>query len=100
MIREVRSIVAHELAAISDLAEVPPATGAFYFFLKLAAKQSPRQLVEALIREHGVAAIPGDAFGHVEGCTIRISYGALKPENAREGMRRLTSGLRRICGAV
>jgi len=99
-IQEVRSIVAHELAAISDLAEVPPATGAFYFFLKLAAKQSPRQLVEALIREHGVAAIPGDAFGHVEGCTIRISYGALKPENAREGMRRLTSGLRRICGAV
>jgi aspartate/methionine/tyrosine aminotransferase len=99
-IQEVRAIVAHELAAISDFAEVPPAKGAFYFFLKLAAKPSPMQLVATLIREHGVAAIPGDAFGHVDGCAIRISYGALKPENAREGMRRLTSGLRQICGAV
>jgi aspartate/methionine/tyrosine aminotransferase len=91
--------VTRELAAIDDICEVPPATGAFYFFLKPAVRQSPMQLVETLIREHGVAAIPGDAFGHTAGCAIRISYGALTPENAREGMRRLTSGLRAICQA-
>ena len=96
-IQEVREIVAQELRLISDICEVPPATGAFYFFLKLAPSKSPMQLVETLIREHRVAAIPGDAFGYADGCALRISYGALTPENAREGMGRLTAGLRALC---
>ncbi|HSH15227.1 MAG TPA: pyridoxal phosphate-dependent aminotransferase [Verrucomicrobiae bacterium] len=98
-IEAVREIVARELSPLADLCEVPPAAGAFYFFLKLATRWSPMRLVEALIREHRVAAIPGDAFGLVDGCAIRISYGALTPENAREGMRRLTSGLRTLLAA-
>ncbi len=96
-IQEVREIVAQELRSIRDTCEVPSATGAFYFFLKLAAAKSPMRLVESLIREHRVAAIPGDAFGYADGCALRISYGALTPENAREGMGRLTTGLRKLC---
>ena len=96
-IQEVREIVAQELRSIRDICEVPSATGAFYFFLKLATHKSPMQLVESLIREHRVAAIPGDAFGYADGCALRISYGALTPENAREGMGRLTTGLRKLC---
>lgn len=95
-IEAVREIVAHELGSLAGLCEVPPAAGAFYFFLRLATGLPPRRIVESLIREHRVAVIPGDAFGLVDGCAIRISYGALTPENAREGMRRLTSGLRAL----
>ncbi len=97
-IQAVRAIVTQELATIRDLCAVPPATGAFYFFLRPATQLRPMPLVERLIRDHGVAAIPGDAFGHSSDCAIRISYGALTPENACEGMRRLTSGLRQIIG--
>jgi aspartate/methionine/tyrosine aminotransferase len=98
-IEAVRAIVARELSPLAGLCEVPPAAGAFYFFLKLATRRSPLRIVESLIREHRVAAIPGDAFGRVEGCAIRIAYGALTPENAREGMRRLTTGLQALITA-
>lgn len=98
-IEAVRGIVARELSPLADLCEVPPAAGAFYFFLKLDTQRSPLWIVESLIREHRVAAIPGDAFGLVDGCALRISYGALTPENAREGMRRLVGGLRTLLAA-
>jgi aspartate/methionine/tyrosine aminotransferase len=96
-IATVRELVAEELDRIRDLCDVPPAAGAFYFFLKPFTELRPMELVERLIRDHGVAAIPGDAFGHTTGCAIRISYGALTLVNAREGLRRLAVGLRAIC---
>jgi aspartate/methionine/tyrosine aminotransferase len=52
-----------------------------------------------LVKEHGVAAIPGDAFGMVNGCYLRISYGALRPETVAEGVGRLARGIREILGA-
>lgn len=96
-IREVREIVTTELDSIRDICEIPPVTGAFYFLLKPATQMNSMRLVESLIRDHGVAAIPGDAFGHNEGCAIRISYGALTRDTAREGMQRLVKGLRALC---
>jgi aspartate/methionine/tyrosine aminotransferase len=96
-IGRVRSIVARELEALGGICEVPPANGAFYFLLKLATGRPPMEVVDALIRRHGVAAIPGDAFGHGEGCAVRVSYGALTEANAREGMRRLAAGLGELC---
>jgi len=96
-IGDVRQMVRAELEPLAEFCEVPPATGALYFFLKLVSQLRPMELVERLIREHGVAVIPGDAFGYVDGCAIRVSFGALTPANAREGMRRLTAGLRDIC---
>ena len=54
------------------------------------------ELAERLIREHGVAVIPGIAFGLDEGCYLRIAYGALGENTAAEGLRRLVSGLKAL----
>ena len=95
-LRRTRQLVGEELSQISDICDVGPADGAFYFFLKLQTKSSPITIVEKLVREHQVAAIPGDAFGYVVGSAIRVSYGALTPAAAGEGIRRLTAGLRKM----
>jgi aspartate/methionine/tyrosine aminotransferase len=95
-VREARDIVADELAALGDVTEPPSATGALYFFLKVKTPLPPLPLVQRLVREQRVAAMPGDAFGHTDGCALRISFGALTPPNAREGMRRLAEGLRAL----
>ena len=95
-----RAIVATELESIRDLGVAPTADGAFYFFLRIKSTMPPMQLVERLVREHGVAVIPGDAFGETSGCSLRISYGALTAESAREGVRRFTQGLRKILARV
>ena len=95
----VREIVVNELATLDDCVIVPPSDGAFYFFLKLDTEMKPLVLVERLIKEHGVAAIPGNAFGMENGCYLRISYGALRPETVAEGVGRLSRGIREILGS-
>ena len=52
-------------------------------------------LVERLVREHGVAAIPGSGFG-LDGCYLRIAYGALHGDTVAAGMERLVNGLQTI----
>lgn len=56
------------------------------------------ELVERLIREHGVAVMPGNAFGMESGCYLRVAYGALRKETAAEAVGRLVRGLRAIVG--
>ncbi len=93
---EVRQLVQQELAQIHSFCAVPPADGAFYFLLRLDTKLKPLTLVERLVREHHVAAIPGDAFGMHDGCYLRVAYGALQKETVAEGIGRLVQGLRAI----
>ena len=95
---EVRQIVLAALANLGSLAEVPPADGAFYCFLKVETAIDPFVLAERLIREHRVAVMPGPAFGMTDGCYFRVAYGALQKESVAEGIGRLVSGLRTICG--
>jgi aspartate/methionine/tyrosine aminotransferase len=92
----VREAVMNELAALDDCLVIPPADGAFYFFLKLDTEMKPLALVERLVKEYGVAAIPGDAFGMDNGCYLRVAYGALRPETVAEGVGRLARGIRNI----
>ena len=92
----VREMVMSELASLGDRVVVPPADGAFYFFLKLDTEMKPLELVERLIKEHGVAAIPGNAFGMENGCYLRVAYGALRPETVAEGVGRLARGIRKL----
>lgn len=95
-ISSVRRMVIDRLAKIPELATVPRCPGAFYLLLRLKTQLAATVVVERLIREHGVAVIPGDAFGlHEESC-LRVAYGALQPESAEEGMTRLVRGLRAI----
>ena len=96
---EVRALVMQELKPIHSFCVVPPADGAFYFLLRLDTNLKPLQLVERLVREHRVAAIPGDAFGMQDGCYLRVAYGALQKETVAEGIGRLVQGLKSIIGA-
>ena len=94
----VRLVVRRELAplVVEDLAEIPPADGAFYFLPRLRTSRPPLDLTVELIRDHGVAVIPGSAFGVTDRCTVRVAYGALTLANATEGIGRLVRGLRAI----
>lgn len=76
-------------------------SGAFYVFPNIAAHlnkttaggtsiDSSTDLCMYLIEEHGLAAVPGDAFGEPEG--LRLSY-ASSMEDLQEGMKRLARGL-------
>lgn len=95
-LQQVRDIMLDELRTVADCCHVPPAQGAFYCLLKANTALDAMTLAERLIREHQVAAIPGNAFGLETGCYLRVAYGALEPDTAAEGIRRLTAGLRRI----
>jgi aspartate/methionine/tyrosine aminotransferase len=99
-IAEVRAMVRHELAALvrEEIADVPDTQGAFYFLLRLHRDRPALELAERLIREHGVAVIPGGAFGVTKQCTLRVAYGALQQETAAQGIGRLVQGLRALVG--
>jgi aspartate/methionine/tyrosine aminotransferase len=92
-IAEVREIFLQELEAIRSFCHVPRADGAFYFLLRLDCRWNPMKLVERLVRDFGVAVIPGTAFGADEGCYLRVAYGALEKSTAAEGIGRLVRGL-------
>ncbi|HYC36279.1 MAG TPA: pyridoxal phosphate-dependent aminotransferase [Usitatibacter sp.] len=97
---EVREIVLSQLAALAPRVQVPVAEGAFYCFAKVDTPLDPMTIAERLIKEHKVAVLPGMTFG-VEGCYLRIAYGALQKATVAEGMGRLVRGLSGIldsCG--
>ncbi len=96
-IEAARNTVKTSLDQLDDILAVPPADGAFYFLLRLKRRLNDMELTERLIREHRVAVIPGGTFGVHDACRLRVSYGALTPETAQEGARRLAQGLRDLC---
>lgn len=93
-----RAAVLAELRSIEDICTVVPTQGAFYLLLRIAGGGDPLNLVERLVREHRVAAIPGSTFGIEDSCTLRVSYGALRATEVEEGIGRLVRGLRAIVG--
>jgi aspartate/methionine/tyrosine aminotransferase len=92
----VRPLVLEAFAGISDLCTVPRPDGAFYCLVRVHVDVDALALVERLIAEHRVAAVPGTAFGLARGCYLRVSYGALDRETVAEGLARLVTGLRAI----
>jgi aspartate/methionine/tyrosine aminotransferase len=95
----VRVAVTERLSALGDLVRVPPAEGAFYLFPEVRTDTGGVELAERLVREHGVAVMPGETFGVRGRCRLRISYGALDEATALEGVDRLARGLEEILGA-
>jgi aspartate/methionine/tyrosine aminotransferase len=83
-----------QLDRLHPICTVPRADGAFYFLLRIDTPRDPMDLTEALVRRHGVAVIPGTAFGLAQGCFLRVSYGALHLGSAVEGIGRLVRGLK------
>ena len=84
------------LGSLEGLATFAPATGAFYFLIKVDTALSSIDLVRQLVEKHKVAAMPGSAFGLEEGCYIRISYGALSKDSVMDGIGRLVEGIQGI----
>ena len=86
-----RQVMLDGLASVPGVTCVPPG-GAFYVFpavgelCRRAGCGSSRELAARLLREAGLAVVPGEAFG-VEG-HLRLSY-ALPDERLREGLARL-----------
>ncbi len=76
-----------------DLVEVPESQGAFYLMLRVRTTLDSMTLGERLVRDHRVAVVPGAAFGVREPTLVRVSYGALTPQDATLGLSRLISGL-------
>ncbi|ARV57508.1 aspartate aminotransferase [Nostocales cyanobacterium HT-58-2] len=95
-IAEVRQVVLDSLNSLQNLCTIAPADGAFYFFLKVHTQMDAFELVERLIREYQVAVIPGTTFGMDDGCYLRVAYGSLQKETAKEGIERLVRGLQAI----
>jgi len=94
VLAEVRNEVRRALATLAPSCQVPCADGAFYLLIRMNRDVEPMHVVKTLIREHGVAVLPGTAFGlHGEGCHLRISYGTLEPDTVIAGVQRLVSGL-------
>lgn len=92
-IREVRSILLSHLDEIKSFCRISNSEGAFYFLIRLETDAEDMSVVEYLIRQHKVAVLPGTTFG-LKGCYLRVAYGALNKNNALEGIRRLTHGLK------
>ncbi|MEM7253841.1 MAG: pyridoxal phosphate-dependent aminotransferase [Pseudomonadota bacterium] len=90
---EVRAMAFDALAKLAEVVTIPPATGAFYAFLRLNRPLDAMTVATRLIEQHRVAVVPGDTFGTDGGCYLRVSYGALDADTVREGMSRLVTGL-------
>ena len=91
-----RGLWIEALARVPHLVSVPAAEGAFYLMLRVATSLDSMTLAERLVREHRVAVVPGTAFGVEKPTLLRASYGALTPDDAAEGLRRLLDGLRAL----
>ena len=89
----VRDATLETLSQLGDRCQFAVPHGAFYVLFQLQTDQSDMALVETLIRQFGVAVLPGSAFGESNGCTLRLSYGALDPQSVSEGVGRLRDGL-------
>lgn len=97
-IATVRDEVLRGLTELGDLVDTAPADGAFYVLLRVRRSLDPLLLTHRLIAEHGVAVIPGAAFGLTGTCHLRVAYGALTPATAAEGLGRLIRGLSTLAG--
>jgi aspartate/methionine/tyrosine aminotransferase len=93
---EVREVARKAFAEIAPFCAAPVTDGAFYFFLRIDTPMAPLALVERLVKEFKVAAIPGTAFGIDQGCSLRVAFGALEKDTAAEGIGRLVRGLKAI----
>lgn len=97
-VAQVRHRVLDELASVRRFCTIPPALGAFYLLLRVDTALDSMTVVERLVREFGVAVIPGTTFGIEQGCYLRVAYGALDPDTIAEGIGRLVRGLKTIVG--
>jgi len=89
------------LAPWADRCRIAPAQGAFYLFLQLDTNLSALAVTQRWIEDHGVAVIPGSAFGcngnaSGSGCALRLAYGVLQGEAVDQAIDRVCAGLKAL----
>jgi aspartate/methionine/tyrosine aminotransferase len=95
-LQSVRDLVLEELSQLGERCRFPRPQGAFYALVQVDTDLPDLELVHALIRDWGVAVLPGSTFGMHHGCYLRIAFGSLAANTVAEGMGRLRSGLERL----
>lgn len=90
-----RDFVINALNKISGVSCLKP-QGAFYAFINIKSyKKSSEELASYILKDAGVALLPGTAFGkHGEGY-LRLSY-ATSMKNLQEGIRRMKLSLMKL----
>jgi len=90
-----RDFVISALNDISGVTCLKP-QGAFYAFPNIKAyKKSSEELASYILKEAGVALLPGAAFGKYGEGYLRISY-ATDMKNLEEGLRRMKDSLEKL----
>lgn len=92
----VREMVLNELSALGASCRFPRPDGAFYVLASFDTNINDLELVHTLIRDWGVAVLPGSTFGIQQGCTLRVAFGSLEPQGVAEGLGRLRRGLKQL----
>ena len=100
--QRIAELAARRLEVLDELSvlegvEIPETAGAFYFMLRLPMCAPDMPIVERLIREFGVALIPGSAFGAGPRVHLRLAYASLTAKSLRTAATRLRDGLRAVC---
>jgi len=90
---QVRRLVIDKLDVLGDRIDAPRPDGAFYVMARLDTEIDDMELIGQLIKQFGVAVMPGSTFGVDKPRCIRIAYGALDKDTVSEAMQRLGRGL-------
>jgi len=94
ILEDVRSIFIEKLIQEDSLV-FPVTHGGYYFLLKLETDKSDWSIAKQLIEKYRVITIPGSVFftGYP---SLRVSYGNIMQDAAKEGVKRLIQGLRGV----
>lgn len=98
-----RDLLSAALAPLraQGLIDEAASAGGFYLFVPLAAGRahSGREAAERLVLEHGVAVVPGEAFGMEQRPFLRFSYGNIRPAAMEAAAPRLAAALAAVLGS-
>ncbi len=76
------------------LIETLRSEGGFYIFIKLKQeKRSGWEIARILIKEYGLATVPGEAFGMEKGPYLRLSFGNLPSSKMEKASKILKNSL-------
>jgi aspartate aminotransferase len=87
-----RDVIVKGLNALPGVSCLEP-KGAFYAFPNISALGRSEEIADALLKEAGIAALPGTAFGAYGQGYLRFSY-ATSLENIEKALEQMDAWLR------
>lgn len=88
--------MAYNILTGSKALTVDNAQGSFYLFPRLPEGLGDKECVNHLL-EHGVAVVPGSAFGPAGAGSVRLTF-TLEDEKLIEGLEIMVSVIDRLAG--